>query len=298
MQESEIKYLIEEFLLEYLNIKQASENTIVAYRNDLKKFSEFCEIKGRRNISEVTEKDIRHFLMRLNENNLSKKSISRKLSALRSFYDFLIRNELTNRNATKQISNPKLERKLPDVIDYETFIKIYRLLEEEKDFKEALKKKTIFEILYGCALRVSELCDLNFIDVDTTGQTIKVFGKGSKVRIVPIGNKSKEVINEYLENFQHTLNNSPFFTTKKGDRIYPRLVQRIVNKYLSKVSDIKKKSPHIFRHSAATHMLNSGADLMAIKEILGHENLSTTQIYTHISIEQLKKAYKQAHPKS
>ncbi|MBN1638689.1 MAG: tyrosine-type recombinase/integrase, partial [Ignavibacteriales bacterium] len=250
------------------------------------------------NIIEITDKIIRNFLFYLNDNNLSKKTISRKLSALRSFYNFLIRNQISEKDVTKQISNPKVERKLPDIIDYNAFLKIYPLIDEEKDYKESLKKKTIFEILYGCALRVSELCDLNLSDVDCKNQTIKVFGKGSKVRIVPIGNKSKEIINEYLSSFEHSSNDSPFITTKKGERIYPRFVQRMVHKYLSKVVDIKKKSPHIFRHSAATHMLNSGADLLAIKEILGHENLSTTQIYTHISIEQLKKTYKQAHPKS
>ena len=152
--------------------------------------------------------------------------------------------------------------------------------------------------MYGCALRVSELCDLNFGDLDINKRTIRVMGKGSKLRIVPVGEKSIEITKQYLNEINHRQNNAPLILTKGGNRIYPKLVYRIVHKYLSKVTDIKKKSPHVLRHSAATHMLYNGADLRAVKEILGHENLSTTQIYTHVSIERLKSTYKKSHPKA
>jgi site-specific recombinase XerD len=151
---------------------------------------------------------------------------------------------------------------------------------------------------YGCALRVSELCNLNYGDLDLKRKTLRVKGKGSKVRIVPVGDKSIEIIKKYLQKNNYLNNNDPLIKTRGGKRIYPRLVQRLTNKYLSKVSDIKKKSPHVLRHSAATHMLDNGADLRAVKEILGHENLSTTQIYTHVSVERLKSTYKKSHPKS
>ncbi|MGA7837343.1 MAG: tyrosine-type recombinase/integrase, partial [Ignavibacteriaceae bacterium] len=149
-----------------------------------------------------------------------------------------------------------------------------------------------------CALRVDELCKLNNVDLDLKEKIIKVKGKGNKTRIVPVGNKSLEIIKQYLLLKDNNGGKEALIIKLKGGRIYPRYVYRIVNKYLTRVTDIKKKSPHILRHSAATHMLDNGADLRAVKEILGHENLSTTQIYTHVSVERLKSAYKKAHPKS
>jgi site-specific recombinase XerD len=147
-------------------------------------------------------------------------------------------------------------------------------------------------------LRVSEVCGLNISDVDLENKTVKVFGKGAKARIVPLGEKSAEVLSCYIKNKNRSNPNAPLFLTPREKRIYPEYVYRLVKKYIGKVSDIEKKSPHVLRHSAATHMLDRGADLMAVKEILGHKNLSTTQIYTHVSVERLKQTYKKAHPKS
>jgi integrase/recombinase XerC len=158
--------------------------------------------------------------------------------------------------------------------------------------------KIIFEILYGCALRVSELCNIKYSDLDVAKSQIRVLGKGNKTRVVPIGEKSLVVLKEYLDLNPVNSHSDYLIRNKNNQKIYPRFVHRIVNKYLSLVTDIKKKSPHVLRHSAATHMLDNGADLMAVKDILGHENLSTTQIYTHVSIERLKSTYKKSHPKS
>jgi site-specific recombinase XerD len=199
-------------------------------------------------------------------------------------------------NPIASIRNPKSKRSLPEIITLDSYEKILKLLDEEK--KENKQNKLIFELLYGCALRVSELCNLNVEDIDKTSGSIRVLGKGSKTRIVPLGNKSKKILNDYLTSRSFTNRSGPLFLTSKGKRIYPRFIGRLVKKYLSKVTDISKKSPHILRHTAATHMLDNGADLLGVKEILGHENLSTTQIYTHVSIERLKKAHKNAHPKS
>ena len=215
---------------------------------------------------------------------------------MRGFFIFLEQQELITKNPIAGTNNPKTERNLPEIITLDSYEKILKLLEEEK--KENFQEKLIFELLYGCALRVSELCGLNFEDIDISRKSIKVFGKGKKTRIVPLGDKSIKIFQDFLNSKQDQKHFGPLFLAKSGKRIYPRYVGRLVKKYLSKVTDISKKSPHILRHTAATHMLDKGADLLGVKEILGHENLSTTQIYTHVSVERLKKAHKNAHPKS
>jgi site-specific recombinase XerD len=286
----------ENFLLELSAIKRLSPNTLKAYTKDLSQYFEFLKIKEVKSFKKITERIIRLFIVELNEQNLSRTSISRKLSVLRGYLSFLEQHEFILNSPINSIANPKANRKLPEIIALDSYEKILKLLDEEK--KDNLKKKLIFELLYGCALRVSEVCNLNFGDIDLNRKSIRVLGKGNKVRIVPFGDKSIAIYKEFLESEKIIKKESPLFVTSKNNRIYPRYVSRLVNKYLSKVSDIEKKSPHILRHSAATHMLDNGADLLGVKEILGHENLSTTQIYTHVSVERLKKAYKNAHPKS
>jgi site-specific recombinase XerD len=291
----DISLLIFEYLDNLKNIKRYSGNTIKAYREDLVSFTNFCRIHNREEISKISEKFIKSFLAELNEHNLDKISISRKLSSLRGLFKFAYLNGFTNFNPLTNISNPKYIRKLPGVVPTEIILKVYTIAEESEDDHALVK--IIFELLYGCALRVSELCRLKLEDLDIDRKTLHIWGKGNKIRYVPVGDKSLQIIHEYLLT-RDLKNKDPLLITEKGIQIYPRLVHRLINKYLSKVSDLKKKSPHILRHSAATHMLDNGADLRAVKEILGHENLSTTQIYTHVSIERLKKTYKKAHPKS
>jgi site-specific recombinase XerD len=199
-------------------------------------------------------------------------------------------------NPSLGIQNPKMTRELPEILSSEMILSAYSISNKNEEDPEQVK--IIFELLYGCAIRVSELCGLNREDVDISNQTLKVLGKGNKNRIVPIGNKSIQIIKNYLAIRGNIKGKEPLIITKSGNRIYPRFVHRVISMHLAAVSDIKKKSPHVLRHSAATHMLDNGADLQAVKEILGHENLSTTQIYTHISIERLKNTYKKSHPKS
>lgn len=292
-----IKELVEYFLTEISGIQRLSPNTINSYKLDLQQFRRFCETQNVQFINQAKERVIRNFIIHLNEKKLSKTSISRKLASLRSFYNFLLRAEYISENPLKRISNPKTRRNIPEILSVDSYEEIIKLLSREKK-KNSEEIKAIFELLYGCALRVSELCSLNISDVDFEQGLIKVTGKGSKQRLVPIGEKSKSVLNEYLYTLKSTDTSDPLFLTKKGGRIYPRYIQKIVKKYISVVSDISKRSPHVLRHSAATHMLDRGADLLSVKEILGHENLSTTQIYTHVSVERLKKTYKKAHPKS
>lgn len=291
-----INELVNKYLLEIENVRRYSANSIRSYNTDLNEFICYCLKNDKLETNFISERLFKSYLMMLNEKELSKKTISRKLASLRSLFKYAFQNNLIEENPLAFLQNPKSIRKLPEVVSTKMILNIYEFANETDDKPELIQ--VIFELLYGCALRVSELCDLRFSDFDAANNQIRVLGKGNKMRIVPVGEKSLVILNHYLELNPITSKSVYLIRTKKNDKLYPRLVHRIVNKYLSKVSDIKKKSPHILRHSAATHMLDNGADLRAVKEILGHENLSTTQIYTHVSIERLKSTYKKSHPKS
>jgi site-specific recombinase XerD len=281
--------------LEYISkVKNYSDMTIKSYREDFDLFSRFCNDSSKNDISDVSERFIRSFLIYLNTNGYNKKSINRKLSSLKGMFNFGINNEIITYNPTGNISGLKNSIKIPEIIGQSIFPQIMLLIDKES--KEPELEKVIFELLYGCALRVSELCDLNINDLNLNRKSLTIHGKGSKIRNVPVGEKSIIAINNYLKIRNST--ELSLITNKKGRKLNQKRVYNIINKYLSMVTDIEKKSPHILRHSAATHMLDNGADLLAVKEILGHENLSTTQIYTHVSIERLKNTYKKSHPKS
>jgi site-specific recombinase XerD len=292
----QINQASDEFLEEIKSVKRYSANTVKSYSEDICDFLKYCDAYSKISVADITVRFLKSYLMELNGKKLDKKSISRKLSTLRGMFKFFYQRGYININPSAGISNPKSKRKLPEVVPTESILDIYNIA--DKNDKDPKLIKAVFELLYGCALRVSELCSINRGDLDLNEKILKILGKGSKMRIVPVGGKSIIVINEYLESKGQIPFNSALLTDKNGNRIYPRMVHRMVNKYLSKVSDLKKRSPHILRHSAATHMLDRGADLRAVKDILGHENLSTTQIYTHVSIERLKSTYKKAHPKS
>jgi site-specific recombinase XerD len=312
----DIKEVYSEYINKIKNINRYSKNTIVSYSEDLRSFINFCYENKKIEIEKIGEKFIRSYLMVLSESGLEKISISRKLASIRGLFRYAYQMDYIEVNPSGSIANPKTKRKLPEVASEDTILNSYREIDIEtenvsrhtelknkenvyeeidKYEKNAKLYKVIIELLYGCALRVSELCNLNFGDIDIQSKTVRILGKGNKVRIVPIGDKSIMVLQEYLNNYKFEYGTALLVNDKKR-RVYPRMVHRIVNKYLK--SDLKKRSPHVLRHSAATHMLDNGADLNAVKEILGHENLSTTQIYTHVSIERLKTAYKKAHPKS
>jgi len=292
----EVRKVSEKFLSDLQNIKRYSDNTIKSYRTDLEDFTSYCISYNRSNLDTISEKFIKSYLAVLSGKNLNKKSISRKLGAIRSLFKYAFQQDIIKNNPSANIHNPKIIRDLPEIIPSDVILSTYS--EAEKYEKNPALVKIIFELLYGCAIRVSELCGLNREDIDLSGRTLKVFGKGNKSRIVPIGDKSIQVVKDYLTVRGNITRKEPLIITGTGIRIYPRFVYSKIHRYLSIVSDVKKKSPHILRHSAATHMLDNGADLQAVKEILGHENLSTTQIYTHVSIERLKSTYKKSHPKS
>ncbi|MFA7422083.1 MAG: tyrosine-type recombinase/integrase [Melioribacteraceae bacterium] len=297
MKQLDLNTVAAEMLTELSGVNRASENTLQAYTRDVNEFIAFCKSREIISIDKVVERTIRQFVMALSASDVEKTTISRKLSSLRKLFDFAIRNEIVAANPISKIPNPKTKRKLPETISLDSFLEIYNFISKENTVVEAKRIKAIFELLYGCAFRVSELCSLNIGSLEMSNSSVRVLGKGSKTRIVPLGAKSKTVVQEYLNTLENLDYARPLFISneKRIDRFE---VYYLVKKYISKVSDIDKKSPHILRHSAATHMLDNEADLLAVKEILGHENLSTTQIYTHVSIERLKKTYKKAHPKS
>jgi len=291
-----IDQIVEGYIIYLRNIRRYSPNTIKSYKTDLAEFIVYCTECNKTDVSLVNERLIKSYLMHLSERDLEKISIVRKLSSLRGLFRFAFKEDLLKNNPTSQVKNPRTSKKLPEITSAENILKTFELA--DADAGNPLLIKVIFELLYGCSLRVSEVCNLKAGDVDLEKGLLRVLGKGSKTRIVPIGEQSKKNLAEYLSSFPAKNYSEPFIRNKADKKLYEKYVYRIVNKYLSKVTDIKKKSPHILRHSSATHMLDKGADLRAVKDILGHENLKTTQIYTHVSIERLKQSYKKSHPKS
>lgn len=298
--------LIKSFL-DFLKFeKNYSVNTLLAYEGDLVRFNRFLANHFQSENFELSAVDnvtIRLFLGELIESDFTKKSIVRKLAAVRSLYKYLIKKGIIKSNPTINIATPKIPKKLPTFLDEPSIDRMLNL--PDTSTVEGLRDKAILELLYSTGIRLSELIGLNLDNIDWSNETIKVLGKGKKSRIVPFGSKSKVALRKYLERRDDlisglTKNNSinSVFLSNRGLRIYPKGVYLIVNKYIRLVSDVEKKSPHVLRHSFATHLLNRGADIKAVKELLGHESLSTTQIYTHVTVDRLKRVYDQAHPKA
>lgn len=297
--------LINSFL-EYLKKeKNYSLNTVFSYEDDLKQLHQFLmnhfsnKNYSLKNIDGLT---IRLFLGELLESGISKKSIARKLSAIKSFFKYIYKIKVMDINPARNIATPKLPKKLPAYLDENAIIKMMEL--PDNNTIEGLRDRALLELLYSTGIRLSELIQLTLDSLDLNNQTIKVLGKGNKQRIVPFGSKAKEALQKYMARRLELLSRtqvdakSVLFLSNTGLKMYPKAVYNIVKKYIEKVSEIERKSPHIIRHTFATHMLNRGADLKAVKELLGHVNLSTTQIYTHVTIEHLKRVYNQSHPKS
>jgi integrase/recombinase XerC len=297
---------IQKFLQHLAVEKNYSPHTIVAYREDLNQFQEFLErhwSEKHIDVRKVDQLTIRLFLGDLLDQGKSKKSVARKLAAVRSFMKYLVKRGVVTVNPGMNIVTPKLPRRLPTFVDEPAIERMMAV--PDCSTIGGVRDKAVLEMLYGTGMRLSELVGLNFGDVDMKSDTVKVLGKGSKHRIVPLGRKAKEALRGYLvrreELFSsHTLEDDKkaIFLSARGQRLYPKGVYRIVQNYLGAVSELEKKSPHVLRHTFATHLLNRGADLRAVKELLGHESLSTTQLYTHVTVDRLKRIYQQAHPKA
>lgn len=291
-----------EKFLNYLQYeKRYSAHTVQSYTVDLRQFIEFCNHTiGNFNESTIDAKSIRQWVVFLLDHSYSGKSVNRKLSSLRNFFRYLQSQKIVVENPVDGIVSPKSAKRLPIFVDEGAM----DLLLDEVDFGEgfeAERDKLILEILYSTGIRLSELTGLTDNSFDRAGHAIKVLGKRNKERIVPYNRVLENQIKVYLKSRDEVISireSDSFFVTSKGKAIYPKLVYRTVNHYIGLVSTIKKKSPHVLRHSFATHMLNNGADLNSIKELLGHSNLSATQIYTHTIFNKLKDIYNHAHPRA
>jgi integrase/recombinase XerC len=275
-------------------VKFFSKHTLRAYLKDVNDFYFFLKSKNI-NLYNVTKHDIRLFFIEFDKKKLSRATIVRKFASLRTFCKFLITNNTIEKNLFENMYYPKKSKKIPLFLTENEINLLFNIK------KKKIRDIAIIELLYSCGLRVGELINLNLNNIDFIYNTIIVKGKGNKERIVPIGNKCIEVIKEYInerkvKKIPYTIE-SPIFLNKNNLRLSERSIRRILNKYAI-IAGIKKKiSPHTLRHTFATHMLDRGCDLRSVQKMLGHENLSTTQIYTHVTIESLKKIYKKTHPR-
>jgi len=289
-----------QLFLDYLKYeKRNSPHTFTAYENDLKQFKSFGkQISEDFIIENADHHIIRQWIISLMDQGITPRSVNRKISALKSFYRFLMRQGITDHNPTDRVILPKIGKKLPVFIQER---EINYLLDGGffgNDF-QGKRDRAIISLFYESGIRLSELKDLRIQNIDFKEKTIKVLGKRNKERLIPFPFEISAVLREYLEERNGLFGDAGniVFLTEKGVPVYSKLIYRIVIKHLSLVTTLDRKSPHILRHSYATHLLNHGADLNAIKELLGHSNLAATQVYTHTTFEELKKVYKQAHPR-
>ena len=277
--------------------RNVSPHTLAAYRGDLEQLSAFVsrETGGAAGVKDVNHLLLRRYLALLGK-RAKKSSVGRKLAAIRSFFRFLVRHGVVDKNPAELIATPKKENRLPFHLDID---QVTTLVEApQADDKHALRDRAILEMLYSCGLRVSELTGLAIGDLDLSGGMVRVLGKGGKERIVPVGSRALEAIRMYLAERGELAGSGPLFLNTRGQRINRRSVARIVDAHVLRIAAFKRISPHVLRHTFATHMLEGGADLRAIQELLGHASLSTTQKYTHVGIDRLMEVYDKAHPKA
>ncbi|MBN1116366.1 MAG: tyrosine-type recombinase/integrase [Bacteroidales bacterium] len=292
--------LFKKFLNYISNEKRYSAHTIRAYTDDIQAFFNFlgenCETKS----STITPKDIRLWLIELANNNISPRSYKRKLSSLKTYFKFIVREGVMQNNPADMVIVPKYQNPLPDFLKSAEIQNLFDYLVFTNNF-EGKRDKLILSLFYSTGIRLSELANLKIRDVDFSLQQISVIGKRNKQRNIPVTNKLLGEIREYLNYRKDEFENpdhSFVFVTSKGKPVYNRLIQRVVGKYLGQVTTSEKVHPHKLRHTFATHMLNNGADLNAVKELLGHSSLAATEVYTHNTYEKLKSVYKQAHPRA
>ncbi len=295
--------MINTTFIKYLQFeKRASKHTVEAYQNDLKQFAQFAEEAFQvTDSSRVEAFHIRSWIVSMINEGIKARSINRKLSTLKTYFKFLLKRELIEQNPMLKVIAPKTGKRLPVFIPEQTLKPLF----EEEQFENdhvGWRDRLVLELLYGCGLRRSELVGLKTKDIDWSNQSLKVLGKGNKERVLPLSSYLITILKNYLElrknTFKLEVDDDILLRTNKGAPIYPNLVYLTVKKYLSQITTAEQRSPHVLRHSFATHLSENGADLNAIKDLLGHSSLAATQVYMHNTIEQLKKVYKQAHPKA
>ncbi|MEC9209102.1 MAG: tyrosine-type recombinase/integrase [Bacteroidota bacterium] len=287
-QEKFINYLSSE--------KRFSVHTITSYANDVNQFALFLstEYQITSDISDVNFQIVRSWIASLLEHGVAPRSVNRKISTLKTYFKFLIREGIISESPMLKVVAPKSKKRLPIFVEENQI----ELLLNEVEFDDGFigeRDKLIIELFYITGIRLSELINIKISDINFDNDLIKVLGKRNKERLIPLSVRIVKELRFFIEKYKI---GNYLFTNLGGTKVYTKLVYRVVNKYIGKISSINKKSPHILRHTFATHMLNNGADINAIKELLGHANLSATQVYTHNTIEKLKSVHKQAHPRA
>jgi integrase/recombinase XerC len=286
--------------LAYLQFeKRYSLHTITAYSNDLVQFFDFIETQyDKVALSQISGSMVRSWLAGMKESEMTGKSLNRKISSLKSFFKYQIRQEALVKSPMETVISPKITKRLPAFVaeqDMEQLLSHLAFAEGWKGYTE----KMVIQLFYATGMRLSELINCKENQLDISKSVIKVLGKGNKERILPISKELSQSLAEYIKEKPDLANGNPFlFVTEKGKNLQPRAVYSFVKFYLSQVTTLQKKSPHVLRHSFATHLMNNGADLNAVKELLGHASLAATQVYTHNTIEKLKEVFAKAHPKA
>ena len=300
MQQSETN-TIQQFL-DYLTFqKRYSPHTITSYSNDLNAFFNFLQQQfGETALPDIKPTLIRSWLAELKQSGMESKSINRKISTLKSFFKYQLRQQVITISPMTAIISPKISKRLPQFVDKKDISTLLTHV-EFPDTLDGRTEKLIIALFYNTGMRQAELIELKEINISKSNGSIKVLGKGNKERLIPVSNQLIEQMQEYITDKKkhiQLIDTDVLLVTQSGKKLYPRYVYNAINKYLSMVTTIDKKSPHVLRHTFATHLMNNGADLNAVKELLGHSSLAATQIYTHNSIEKLKDIHKKAHPKA
>lgn len=293
--------MVDSFLQYIQYEKRCSPHTLTSYQTDLLQFTQFLgTVYECKTPETATFAMIRSWIVSLVEEKRNATSVNRKIATLRTFYKFLLRRNTISNDPMLKVKALKVNKALPQFVDEQSLNQLLDTFEFSDDFA-GIRDKLVMELLYGSGMRLAEMISLQESDVSTYEQTIKVTGKRNKQRIIPISKRLIDLINTYNQSKKNTFfnNHSSFLiVTDQGETIYPMMVYRIVRKYLDLATTVEKRSPHVLRHTFATHLLNKGADLNAIKDLLGHSSLAATQVYTHNSLEKLKTIFEQAHPKA
>ena len=288
--------------LDYLKYeKRYSVHTLISYQNDLIDFIDFLETQfGGVSLKEVTHTYVRSWLASIKDNGLGSRSINRKISSLNSFFKYHLRTGKIEASPMVKVISPKAGKRLPVFVSEEDTRKLVEAINRSADDWKSLNTKMLIIIFYATGMRLSELINLREKQVDFSKSQVKVLGKGNKERIIPVSKEVVEMIKSYqqLKKKDFGKTDDTLLVTEKGKKMYPRYAWLLVNQVLGQASTLDKKSPHVFRHTFATHLMNNGANLNAVKELLGHSSLASTQVYTHNTIEKLKDVYRKAHPKA
>jgi integrase/recombinase XerC len=288
--------------LDYLKFeKRYSEHTFISYETDIRSFFSYLEKNyGRIKLPDITHSLIRSWLAFLKEQKLSSRSINRKISSLRSFFKYHLKRGTIKAMPTVNLVTPKISKKLPVFVKESDTKQLIQTLNGSAEDWKSLNAKMLITLFYATGMRLSELINLKENQIDISRFQIKVLGKGNKERIIPVNKELILAVKEYQQLKKKEFENigEVLLVTEKGRKLYPKYAWLLVNQYLSYASTLDKKSPHVLRHTFATHLMNNGADLNAVKELLGHASLAATQVYTHNTIEKLKNVYKKAHPKA